>query len=224
MAVVLTGCSTVRQGEEVSWKDLLTPPVDEEIVTYDLQRLETDRQFLEDLVVEADALELDLLKVRRIVRFRAQPYLTQEENEAVTEGVKYSSLDYLLDTHINRLLVLRPRIDAPERQAQLAETVARLGVPYDFKFDFSDTSHLCCTELVYRVLEGKGSFDLSFSRAGGQWVLTADDLATAALAEADPPFDVVLLAENDPDRTDHVARLLQSEAALARLRELYGTP
>ena len=142
--------------------------------------------------------------------------------EAVSEGVKYSSLDYLLDTHISRLLILRPRLDAGDRQRQLADTVARLGAPYDFKFDFSEPSHLCCTELVYRVLEGKGTFDLAFSRTRGHWVLTADDLAREAIRDGETSFEVVLFAEPDPARTDALARLLHGQEAEARLAALFG--
>ena len=140
--------------------------------------------------------------------------------EAVAEGVKFSSLERLLDTHVTRLLILRPRLDPTDRQYQLARTFARLGVPYDFRFDFSDPSQLCCTELVYRVLEGQGPFELPLSRTRGRWVLTADDLARAALDHSARPFEILCYAEPDPSRDDFQARLYYEEEAARRLREL----
>ena len=37
--------------------------------------------------------------------------------EAVAEGVKFSNLDRILETHVNRLVVLRPQMEPGERTA-----------------------------------------------------------------------------------------------------------
>jgi hypothetical protein len=141
--------------------------------------------------------------------------------EAVSEGVKYSSLEDIMDTHVTRLLALRPNITAEERRWQLAETLAQIGAPYDFRFDFSDATHLCCTELVYRTLHGKGPVDLSFTQVHGHWVLNADDIAKYALENRDV-LSVVLLAEADLNSPDHRAVLRFAEAGRDRLGELFS--
>lgn len=139
--------------------------------------------------------------------------------EAVAEGVKYSCLRYLMDTHVSRLLVLRPRIKAETRQQQLAGLLVQLGVPYDFEFDFSEASRLCCTELIYRTLEGQEGIRLDFSQIRGVWVLSADDLARYALGPGSDEFDVVFYADPDPDHDDFRARITLGEEAAQLLRE-----
>ena len=140
--------------------------------------------------------------------------------EAVSEGVKYSSLEHIMDTHVTRLLALRPAITADERRSQIAEALAQIGAPYDFRFDFSDATHLCCTELIYRTLHGKGPVDLSFTQTHGQWVLNADDIARYAL-ENQNALSVVLLAEADPNSEDDHALLHFADAGNNRLSELF---
>ena len=60
--------------------------------------------------------------------------------EAVAEGVIFNNLSHLMDTHVNRLLVLRPRITAEERAEALISTFRFLGEKYDFSFNFGDVS------------------------------------------------------------------------------------
>lgn len=141
--------------------------------------------------------------------------------EAVAEGVIFSSLAEIMHTHISRMLVLRPRLEEQDRLGLLAELLTRLGSTYDFRFDFSEEKNLCCTELIYRVLDGKNGIDLDFSRAGGRWVLTADDLARYAWAHPEQ-FDLPLLAVPDTATRPPAAILLQGEAARTELGELLG--
>jgi hypothetical protein len=68
--------------------------------------------------------------------------------EAVAGGVIFNSLDLLLDTHINRMVVLRPRLSVEETREALTIVFALLGADYDFKFDFNDGSYLCCIEVI----------------------------------------------------------------------------
>jgi hypothetical protein len=62
--------------------------------------------------------------------------------EAVAEGVIFNSLDLLLDTHINRMIVLRPKLSIKEKKEALTIAFALLGNDYDFKFDFNDVDHI----------------------------------------------------------------------------------
>ena len=58
--------------------------------------------------------------------------------EAVGEGVIFNHLGRIMDTHVNRLLVLRPNVDSEERTQALANVFLFLGDEYDFEFDFAD--------------------------------------------------------------------------------------
>ena len=62
--------------------------------------------------------------------------------ESVAEGVIFNNLSLLMDTHVNRLVVLRPNISQKERTDALISIFKFLGASYDFGFNFADTSQL----------------------------------------------------------------------------------
>lgn len=140
--------------------------------------------------------------------------------EAVGEGVILNSIGRHMDDHINRLLVLRPRIDAEERRDFLAGVFAYLGDGYDFRFDFRDASEQVCTEVIYRALDGKGGIAFELRERVGRPTLSADDIVSYHLASDPMRFDLVLLAEEDPDGRDHAARILTGAAGARRLVQL----
>jgi len=113
--------------------------------------------------------------------------------EAVSEGVIFNSIEYLLATHINRLLVLRPKLTPKERQEQLITLLQYVGTEYDFKFDFLDDSKQCCTELVYRCVNGKGGIDFPLSKFRKLWILDADGIANYATFTNPDSFEFILL-------------------------------
>lgn len=94
--------------------------------------------------------------------------------EAVSEGVIMNSLEYLLSIHINRMVIIRPKISQEERLNQLVAVLQYVGAEYDFKFDFTDDSYQCCTELVYRTINVKAQLISHFpgQRGGGFWTRT----------------------------------------------------
>jgi len=60
--------------------------------------------------------------------------------ESVAEGVIFNNLSLLMDTHVNRLVVLRPNISKEERTDALISIFKFLGAMYDFGFNFADES------------------------------------------------------------------------------------
>ena len=82
----------------------------------------------------------------------SQEYLSGGEQadiiEAVAEGVIFNNLEKIMDTHVNRLLVLRPMLSNTEKTEFLAGVFSFLGDEYDFYFDFADASRQVCTEAV----------------------------------------------------------------------------
>ena len=139
--------------------------------------------------------------------------------ESVAEGVVFSSLDHILETHINRLLVLRPCLTEDERVGQLATVFLLLGNTYDFKFDFSDASHQCCTEVIYRALHKRGTIEFSLIRRMGNQTLSADDIIRHHMSRDDRPFEFVLLAERDPEGERQEAVVQTGEERLNDLME-----
>ena len=140
--------------------------------------------------------------------------------EAVGEGVKFSNLEHIMDTHIWRMLVIRPRLDQRDRALQLGRTFSYLGQEYDFRFDFADSSRQVCTEVIYRSLNGVNGIDLPLRRRGGHVTLSADDLITYWLEERPEAFEFVLYAEEAPRRPGHRAHVLDGESGMRRLEEL----
>jgi hypothetical protein len=144
--------------------------------------------------------------------------------EAVAEGVKFSSLEHLLETHISRMAVLRPRISRQELLETLAAVFMHVGLPYDFDFDFTDPSKLTCTELISRVLAGKGEIQFEMARVRGRWAVTADDIARHAISEPAATFEVVALAHQAPDQSDWAATLVTGADARLALHRLIESP
>ncbi len=140
--------------------------------------------------------------------------------EAVAEGVIINSLDYLLETHINRLLILRPKISRNERIKQLTTIYNYVGTPYDFSFNFSDDSHQCCTELIYRSLNIKGNIKFPFDRINRKWVLTADDIANYSLNKGSQQFDIILFADKPENNSDNNAVIFTGEESIIQLKKL----
>ena len=123
--------------------------------------------------------------------------------EAVAEGVIFNDLEHIMDTHINRMLVLRPQLSDVERAAFLVEVYSYLGDGYDFRFDFAEASQQVCTEVIYRAINNKGSIDFALTERAGHETLSADDIANYHLdSEA---FDFVLLVETNPDSKNNEA-------------------
>jgi hypothetical protein len=139
--------------------------------------------------------------------------------EALAEGVVLGGLERLLDTRVERLLVLRPVLVDSERAAFLGRVFGFLGDPYDFRFDFADASQLACTEVVQRALEGKGGIHFGLARRLGRPTLGADDMIRFQRAHPER-LRVILLAE---ENAVGEARIWVGEAGSRRLEEDLAT-
>lgn len=140
--------------------------------------------------------------------------------ESVGEGVIFNHLGYIMDTHINRMLVLRPQVSHEQRTVALANVFLFLGDEYDFKFDFADASRQVCTEVVYRALDGKGPVEFTLVERAGHETLSADDIANNYLAKPGEAFDFVLLVEGVVNDPSHRAQVILGDPGKLRLQEL----
>jgi hypothetical protein len=140
--------------------------------------------------------------------------------EAVAEGVIFNSLDLLLDTHINRMVVLRPRLSMEESKEALTIVFALLGSDYDFKFDFNDGSYLCCTEVIYRALNSRGTYNFDLVKRMGTLTLSADDILEYYIKNEYKPFDVIVYAEKDGSSDGNMASLYKGGDGLIQLKKL----
>jgi hypothetical protein len=154
----------------------------------------------------------------------SQEFLPGGENadiiEAVAEGVIFNNLAKIMDTHINRLLVLRPILTEAERTEFLAGVFSYLGDEYDFYFDFADSSRQVCTEVHYRTLNGKGGINFTLTERGGHETLSADDIVHYYTDTRPLQFELVLFADEEPGALNHQARVLTGVEAEQRLKEL----
>jgi hypothetical protein len=115
--------------------------------------------------------------------------------EAVAEGVIFNNLGHLMDTHVNRMAVLRPKLSARDRAEFLAEVFSYHGNAYDFLFDFGDASKQVCTEVIWRGINGRAGIDFSLTKRGGHPTLSADDVVNYHFNSGGKHFDFVLFAE-----------------------------
>jgi hypothetical protein len=140
--------------------------------------------------------------------------------EALAEGVIFNSLDNLLTARVNRMLVLRPKLEPEERTANLTTVFSLLGQGYDFTFDFNNATNICCTEVIYRALNGRGAIKLDLTYRMGRPTLSADDIALYALGPGRPSFDFVALAVPDPAERGRRPELVVGDEIIERLREI----
>lgn len=140
--------------------------------------------------------------------------------EAVAEGVIFNNLAHVMDTHINRMLVLRPRLSEIERARFVVGVFSYLGDGYDFRFDFADASKQVCTEVIYRALNKQGGIEFALTEQAGRQTLSADDIVHYYLDSNPATFDVILYVEEDPDADDHRARVFVGFEAARRLDAL----
>ena len=143
--------------------------------------------------------------------------------EAVAEGVKFSNLEYIMDTHINRLLVLRPKLGSTNRAKQVSRTFSYVGQDYDFRFDFADSSRQVCTEVIYRAISGLNGIEFPLTRRGGHETLSADDLVNYWLHKNPGAFEFILYAEEAPLSPTHRAQILTGAAGKSRLESLMAS-
>ncbi|KAL7525961.1 hypothetical protein ACHAWF_001583, partial [Thalassiosira exigua] len=139
--------------------------------------------------------------------------------EAVAEGVIFNNLCRLMDTHVNRFLVLRPRITDEERTDALISTFRFLGDKYDFGFNFGDASAVVCTEVQYHSFNGKGGLSFELTKRAGNPTLSADDIVNYHLTKPGN-FDFVLLALEDKDSSCHDAEIYVGEDGKGMLADL----
>jgi hypothetical protein len=118
--------------------------------------------------------------------------------EAIAEGVLLANFEELLATRVNRMLVLRTRLDEFERAGQIADLLSFVGGGFDFSFDLTDASEQVCTELIYRTVQGRGGIDLPLSRHAGRITLTGDEILRYGTREGRERFSCVLIVDESP--------------------------
>lgn len=171
-----------------------------------------------------DLAEAELFEPQRVATNLQQSTLPDGTNadmiEAVAEGVIFNDLEHIMNTHVNRMLVLRPRLSAEQRAAFLVEVYSYLGDGYDFRFDFADASQQVCTEVIYRAINGKGEIDFSLTMRAGHETLSADDIANYHLDVNTDAFDFVLLVATDPDNKKDAALVYTGAEGEEKLKAL----
>ncbi len=101
--------------------------------------------------------------------------------EAIAEGVVSGSLEDILVTKINRLVVFRPSLSDREKIHVMQTVHSYLGNNYDFTFDFNDAESQVCTEVIYRGFNKNGGIHFELSKRAGTLNLSAEDVCNYAL-------------------------------------------
>ncbi len=97
--------------------------------------------------------------------------------EAVSEGVKFSSLEEgALADYIG---VMRPRLSKLDIAKAVDEAFHYVGTPYDFNFDFLTDSSIVCSELIYKVYKNgsaKKGLALPLREIAGRKAMPPNDI------------------------------------------------
>ena len=143
--------------------------------------------------------------------------------EALAPRVQLNPLEKCL--RVDHLAVLRSTLPASDIAAVIAEALGHLGKPYDFEFDFNNSSRVVCTELIYRSYHHRGQINFSLTKRLGRFTLTGDDLLAHALDGMGESgltkvvcFRPVALVLTRRDGRPHIARPERMLPLLERIR------
>ncbi len=188
------------------------------ILTYtsgNLSNLFLPGVFKHGIVYVGNDLQRDTLEIRH--NWKDVPR-RQTLIEAVGKGVVWNDLDAIVGDKITRMAVLRPRLSSEERLAYLQGVYDYLGRPYDLRFDFTCSKRLCCTELIYHTLDGRGGIQFPMVTRFGMPTLAGDDILNYYLSTPDGPLSMVFLGVPEPG--SHAGTVLSGADADSRLRML----
>jgi hypothetical protein len=143
--------------------------------------------------------------------------------EALFPCVQLNPLEKCLQ--VDHLVVLRPTLPPGDIASAIGEAMGHLGKPYDFEFDFNNSSRIVCTELVYRSYHNRGTMNFSLTKRLGRFTLTGDDIIAQALdgmedtgKASNVPFEPVALILKRRDGRPHTAPPERILALLRRIR------
>jgi hypothetical protein len=118
--------------------------------------------------------------------------------EAITPRVRVCPLQTVL--FADHVAVLRPRLNADDLRAGVAEAFNHIDKPYDYEFDFNVSTRIVCTELIYRCFHKRGPIAFTLVKRLGRYTLSGDDIMNQWLGSLDSPekdstvgFDLVTL-------------------------------
>jgi len=143
--------------------------------------------------------------------------------EALAPCVQLNPLEKCL--RVDHLVVLRPMLSERDIAAAIGEAIGHLGKPYDFDFDFNNSSRIVCTGLVYRSYHNRGTIIFSLTKRLGRFTLTGDDIIAQALDGTGEsggarivPFQPVALVLKRRDGQPHAAPPERILPLLCRIR------
>jgi hypothetical protein len=144
--------------------------------------------------------------------------------EAMFPCVQLNPLEKCL--RVDHVVVLRSTLPASDIASAIGEALGHLGKPYDFEFDFNNSSRMVCTELIYRSYHNRGAMTFSLTKRLGRFTLTGDDIIAHALdglgesGEAKmAPFQPVALVLKRRDGQPHAAPPERILPLLRRIRQ-----
>lgn len=175
--------------------------------------------FKHGIVYVGSELQRDTLGIKRGWRYVSR---NNDLIEAVGDGVIWNDLKHIVGDYVTMVAVLRPQLSPDERQTYLQKVYEFLGRPYDLRFDFMDTKRLCCTEVIYHTLNGRGKINFPMVQRLGMPTLAADDILKYYLSQPGEAFSLVFLGVPDAASSGHEGVVLTGEEANTRLRGLLG--
>jgi hypothetical protein len=142
--------------------------------------------------------------------------------EAAGDEVRLSEIGEILNT--DEIVILRPQALGRKRSlGKYRGLLSKVGMPFDYNFDFLDKSRLTCMETVAEIFP---EFGVPVRYTAGRYAVIPDDLVRRAIA---PGSGLTAVEHIQPDpRTSYairspsaVAKLLSQPQAKPRLATIY---
>lgn len=99
--------------------------------------------------------------------------------ESLKDGVHIRSMESPFTN--DAMTIIRPKLEWKDIKKAIARGLIHEGKPYDFDFDFRESSRLVCTEVIYRTYEGIGDIHFKLGERAGRLNLAAEDFLKMAL-------------------------------------------
>ena len=218
--LLLSACSTAKPRETSPSPS--TEPLQAEL------KVESDLKILHAVAGQLDRTRSEFMDDPVAIAKLNEQYFRSEiplgTYDRLRRNVTSKDKAKIMDTHVNRLLVLRPLLNNAERTEFLAGVFSYLGDEYDFYFDYADASRQVCTEVQYRTLNGKGGIYFTLIERAGHVTLSADDIVNYYLETQPQQFELVLFADENPGTQLHQARVLTGAETEHCLKELMADP
>lgn len=137
--------------------------------------------------------------------------------DATSEGVEVHS--YQKHLKADYLTALRPLISSKQKLAILFKLLENYHQPYDFDFDYMNSSGLVCSELIYKTYQQHSNLPVKPIKVAGRYTIPPSDFVKSLINQNQrkPYWQLIFFADGIPNQnTTHFKDLNELKKTLNR--------